>query len=387
MPGRDQLVVGLRSFKTLAELRRSPFFAERGAQIESILSTPEVHSRPTAAPRLCSFVRVVQWNLEKGKRWERVIELLKSEERLKWADVLLLNEADLGMLRSGNVHVASEVAAALEMNLAFGPAHIELTKGTEGEAILTGENRASLQGNAVLSRFPIIEAKIVRLPACFDPFEFHEKRYGGRNCVWAKLRVGAQSIWVGATHLEVRNTPRCRALQMKHLLMTRPGGREESCLVGGDLNTNGFARGTVWRTFRSIARLLLRDTNLVKEELRHPERRTEPLFRVMEQAGFEYERLNSFEATASAPIGGLEDAGLLPGFIVRPVRRRLERYGGYLTFKLDWLLGRQVHALRSGEMNDPASGVVSSDPGCVFVERTGAARLSDHNPIFADVRL
>ena len=386
MPHHDDILEGLRAHRTLAELRRSPFYSGHGARIESVLSTPEIRPCASAEPRLGSFVRVAQWNIEKGKCWKEVIRRIESDERLRWADVLLLNEADKGMLRSGNVHVASEIAAALGMNLAFGAAHIELTRGTGDELELTGENRESLQGNAVLSRYPILEVLVIRLPVCFEPFEFHEKRYGSRNCVWARLHMGKHDVWVGATHLEVRNTPHCRALQMKHLMSSLPGSSEQPCLIGGDLNTSGFARGTRWRTIQSIERLLFHDMEEVKEELRHPERRSEPLFRIAANAGFEWKLINSSEETASTPIGSLEDAGLLPGFVVSYVRRCLDPYKGHLSFKLDWLLGRGVQALRAGEVMDAATGVASSSAGNVSMEHTGPARISDHIPIFADLR-
>ncbi len=386
MPPHDDLLEGLRAQRTLADLRRSSFYAGHGARIESILSTPEICPYAAAAPRLNTFVRVAQWNIEKGKCWQDVVRRIESDERLRWADVLLLNEADKGMLRSGNVHVASEIACALGMNLAFGAAHIELTKGTGDELELSGENQESLQGNAVLSRYPILEALVVPLPVCFEAFEFHEKRYGSRNCVWARLLVGKCHVWVGATHLEVRNTPCCRALQMKHLMSRLPGSAEQPRLLGGDLNTSGFARGTRWRTMQSIERLLFHDMEEVREELRHPERRSEPLFRVAAHAGFEWKGINSFEETASTPIGGLEDAGLLPGFVVSYVRRCLEPYKGHLSFKLDWLLGRGIQALRAGEVSDASTGVASSAPGGVPMEHTGAARISDHIPILSDLR-
>jgi endonuclease/exonuclease/phosphatase family metal-dependent hydrolase len=387
MERRQYLLQQLRKFRTLAELHGSPFFAESSKELDAIVTTPEIVHCSRAVPRLSSFVRVAQWNLEKGRCWERAVELIQSNDVLRWADVLLLNEADHGMIRSGNVHVAGRSASALGMNMAFCPAHLELTKGTGGELRLDGENCESLQGNAVLSRYPILEARAVPLPACFEPFEFHEKRYGRRNCVWARLQIGAGSAWVGAAHLEVRDTPRCRALQMRHLMARTPGSEHEPHLLGGDLNTNGFPRGTRWRTLRSIARLLLRHPEEVKEELRHPERRTEPLFRIVRQAKFAWEGLNSFRETASAPIGDLEDSALLPDFFIQFIRRRFEPFRGRLEFKLDWLLSRGVRALRSGEMLDSGSGTLSLDPACIPLERVGPNRISDHSPIFADIRL
>lgn len=384
---RQFLLQQLRGFATLAELHSSTFFAECGKELEAVLTTPEIVRCDGAVPRLSSFLRVAQWNIEKGRCWERAVEFMQSNQVLRWADVLLLNEADHGMIRSENDHVAARVAAALRMNMAYCPAHLELTKGTGADLRHEGENRESVQGNAVLSRYPILGAKAVPLPVCFEPFEFHERRFGGRNCLWARLRIGAGSAWVGAAHLEVRNTPRCRALQMRHLLTRLPGSEQGPHLLGGDLNANGFPRGTRWRTLRSIERLVLHDPEEVKEELRHPERRAEPLFRFVHRAGFEWEGLNTHEETASAPIGDLEDSALLPGFFVRFIRRRLESFQGHLDFKLDWLLSRGIRALRRGEMLDAASGISSSDPARIPTARSGPGRISDHSPIFADFQI
>lgn len=385
--GRKRLLDGLRGFETLAEVRRSSFFAEHGAELDALLSAAEILPFPGAVPRLGSFLRVAQWNIEKGKRWRDVVESFQSDPTLKWADVILLNEADLGMVRSDNVHVAARIASCLGMHMAFGPAHFELTKGTDDELQLPGENLHCLQGNAVLSRHPILEARVVPLPVCFEPFEFHEKRYGRRNCTWARLEIDGSRVWMGAVHLEVRNTPRCRATQMRHTMEHLPGAPGDPHLLGGDMNSNGFPRGTRLRTFRSIGRLILRDAGSVKEELLHPERGAEPLFRIARQAGFTWQDLNSYDETAGAPMGTLEEAGMLPGPILRFVRRRLAPYGDILSLKLDWLLGRGVEGLRNGEVADARSGACSQSPGRVPTERSGSERISDHSPVCADLRI
>jgi endonuclease/exonuclease/phosphatase family metal-dependent hydrolase len=387
MNRRDYLIENLRKYSTLAELQQSSFFAECRAEIESLLRNPEVCPFPAAAPRLSSFLRIVQWNIEKGKAYAAILENLRSDDILKWADIILLNEADYGMNRSGNRHVARCLSEALQMNLAFGPAHIELTKGVGDELKLEGENCESLQGNAILSRYPILEARVVSLPVCFEPFEFHEKRYGWRSCLWVRLQTGSHTLCVGSIHLEVRNTPRCRALQMEHLLQNLPGGNHAASVLGGDLNTNGFARGTRWRTLASLCRLAIRSSSMMKERFLHPEQGSEPLFRIVKKHGFFWEGLNSAEETACAPLGELEDASLLPRFLVRIVKNRLEPYGGELCFKLDWLVGREVHVLRVEELQDRETGVTSRDPGCVPLARCGSARPSDHRPIYADIRL
>ena len=376
----------LGRYPTLAELRRSPFFAECFSEIDALLRTPELSIRNKTSPRLAAFVRVAQWNLEKGRQFDAIIRQFETDDALRWADVVMLNEADCGMNRSGNRHVARCLGEALGMNVAFAPACLELTRGTGDEQNLPGENRESLQGNAVMSRYPMLAAQVVRLPQCFEPYEFHEKRYGGRNCLWVRLQVGSGTLWAGSTHLEVRNTPDCRATQMKRLMTALPGCPGAAHLLGGDLNTNCLRRGTRWLALRTAMHLLLRDSRKVKQRFLTPQR-VEPLFKVAARAGFSLQGLNSSAATACAPIEGSEDASLVPALFHEFLRRRAEPYREGLLMKLDWFLGRDVHPLRAGEVIDRTSGMVSCDPSCVPTLRTGPARISDHSPIYTDLAL
>lgn len=374
----------LRSFQSLTELRKSSFFAANGAALQSYLRTPQVFSNSSAKPLLHSFIRIVQWNIEKGKRFDEILEKLRTDEILRWADVIILNEADRGMIRSGNRDVARELAEALGMNAAFGPAHYELTKGTE-EDLVPGENCESLQGNAVLSRYPIAESRVVPLPVTFEPYEFEEKRFGWRTCVWVRLKTTVADIWIGSVHLELRNTPQCRAQQVQHILQNLPGSPNNPVFLAGDLNSNSFGRGTKLRTVKSVARLLLHSPDRVKLDLLHPEAGHEPLFEIVKRSGFEWNRLNSNEETARSAMGSLEEAAHLPDAVLRYIQNKLEAYQGYLCFKLDWMFGRNVRALGYGQTCDLNTGVLSLNPGVVKGKNYGPDRISDHLPIYADI--
>jgi hypothetical protein len=174
MEAQGELLENLRKYKTVAELRKSAFFADRKQLIESLLTTPQLYSCPAARPRIQSFLRIAQWNIEKGKHFEAILDRLQTDAIVRWADVIILNEADYGMRRSQNRYVARSLAEDLGMHMAFAPAHLELTMGTADELMLEGENHESLQGNAILSRHPILEAFVVPLPVTFEPYEFHE---------------------------------------------------------------------------------------------------------------------------------------------------------------------------------------------------------------------
>src|SRR2546425_10022529 len=103
-------------------------------------------------------VRLVTWNIEKGKRWSLLEECLESES-IRTADILCLNEVDEGMARSGNRRIADEIADRLGMRAVFGRAFKELTKGIGDELSAPGENTTALQGNAILSRLPLLDSQ------------------------------------------------------------------------------------------------------------------------------------------------------------------------------------------------------------------------------------
>ncbi len=377
----------LRRYGTLFELEQSPFFFECGDQLRQFLKTPQIWTYPEAVPRLNSFLRVVQWNIEKGKRFNTILNLLQTSKILQWADVIIINESDQGMNRSQNRHVARDIARSLGMNMAFGPAYFELTKGTEEELTLTGENHESLQGNAILSRYPILDASVIPLPNTFESYESSEKRFGWRNCLWAHLQLKKASLWVGSVHLELRNTPKCRCRQMSHIMDHLPGKDHEIHLLGGDLNTNSFGRGTTWRTAQSLLRLFLTSPSVMKNQLLHPEHGKEPLFEVLNRNGFCWEGFNSNGETARTPIDSLEEGDSIPSILLKVLQKRLAPYNGYLIFKLDWLLGKNVKALAGGQRVDVQTQVESLEPDCIGGENAGPNRISDHLPIYVDLDL
>jgi len=53
-------------------------------------------------------MRIVTWNIEKGKRWD-LLQRCLSHEAIRSADILCLNEVDEGMARSGNLRIGHEI--------------------------------------------------------------------------------------------------------------------------------------------------------------------------------------------------------------------------------------------------------------------------------------
>jgi hypothetical protein len=107
-------------------------------QMSNRLSTCNAHDQMT----------VVEFNAERGRHWMSALKILKPLN----ADVVILNEMDVGMARSDQQHTVSLLASALGMNYAWGMEFTELTRGTKTEQQSTEGfyNFLGLHGNAIL---------------------------------------------------------------------------------------------------------------------------------------------------------------------------------------------------------------------------------------------
>ena len=71
-------IEGLSKFETVDELRRSDFYLSDHGRILSFLQTPQLYVNEDASPRLNSFLRVLQWNIEKGKRFDSILDIFRN---------------------------------------------------------------------------------------------------------------------------------------------------------------------------------------------------------------------------------------------------------------------------------------------------------------------
>jgi endonuclease/exonuclease/phosphatase family metal-dependent hydrolase len=311
------------SFDELVELEKDETpAAPLAAKLERLLTTPIISNeagldgakpkRPTS-PELGPFLRIICWNIERGvrfdairttlaepKKFDRVLaensdpkakplstEELKQVkgqlERLQSADLLILDEADYGVTRTGYRDVARELAKALNMNYAYGVEFLEIDPLNLGlEKVKMDDKQAEediqksfdvdktrylgMHGTAVLSRYPIRNATLRPLPVCYDWYTkekteisklesgrrmganlafmeriTREVRRGGRMALTVQLAVPESptgELTVVAPHLENKCKPKCRAKQALQILQWIRSDRNP-VIIGGDLNTTG----------------------------------------------------------------------------------------------------------------------------------------------------
>ena len=365
----------LKPFPTLRSLRASPAWTDLEPRFRRLLGTLRRHE-PGAAPPASpdpSRVRAVHWNIEHGNRYEMVVEALLTHPELREADLLLLNEVDLGMARAGNRDVAADLARALGRHAVFAPLFLETTRGRDDDALMAGgrEDEEGLFGVAILSRWPVGAARLVELPSPGEVQFDVERMYGRHAALVAAIEHPDVPFCAASVHLEVHRTRAHRAAQVR-VLMDALRAETRPAILAGDLNTPTFDRGLWHAPLLGAAALLLTPGSALRERLLHPDRgrRRETLFDELERAGFSWAPFADHAPTLRVRFERVDEMRRLFGPAHGAARRLLGWAERRARLRLDWFAGRGWQ-----------DGCGSTVPGL-----DGPDLASDHAPIVAEFR-
>ncbi|MEW6126030.1 MAG: endonuclease/exonuclease/phosphatase family protein [Acidobacteriota bacterium] len=381
------LINALKDFSTFKELRASEIYQRHQSKLAELFNTPRIYRAEATKPRLQSFLRVAVWNIERGRELDGIIDVLNHHPVLQYADLLLLNELDDGMARSNNINVARELGRAISAHAIYGVEYLEFTKGTGKELHLADDNTAALHGNAILTRYDFANPQIARLSRCENNFESAEKRLGGRLCILTDIAIGSANFLASTAHLDVVNTPRCRARQLQSAIAAIEARRQSGAnpiakiILGGDFNTHTFARGGKLRALKNTARILGTSPAWLRRSLM----KKEPAILELGHRGFAVDQFNDHEPTSYSIVSSLDDKSSLPAPVRWWAMRRIGHAGLKLDLRLDWLAARGFRALQDGEIIDAATGVQSICPQTIKNLSYEGRALADHDPIVADM--
>jgi endonuclease/exonuclease/phosphatase family metal-dependent hydrolase len=179
----------------------------------------EIETGNFSPPRLVLIppdsIRLVNWNINRGLRLQRVIEFLVGAK----ADVILLQESDLNARRTHHLNVAKEIAQKLQMNYVFGREFQELTQGSRASP--------AYHGQATLARWPLSNSRILRFhkqsnfwrPRWFLPeIEPFQERIGGRLALVCETAIAGKKLVTYNLHLESRGDDALRCSQIEESL-------------------------------------------------------------------------------------------------------------------------------------------------------------------------
>lgn len=343
----------LARFSSTKELQSSPLYKSLRPEIERILNSlvrEDFADVNSVKSKSHESVKAIAWNIERGIKLEGIIKTLQEHAELKESDLLLLTELDNGMARSGNKNVAREIAESLNLNYAFAPCYIALNKGSGVEAFIDGENTLALHGNALMSRYPILNAHSLALPNGKDKMKGKEKRLGCLRAVIADIDHPSGMFRAVSLHLDAHSTQSHRHRQIKivldHLDKIAP---RLPVIIGGDWNTTTFNSS---RAFFSIMgyfrRVLMGVRNVIQNHYPHPDRWFErKLFRELTSRGYDYKNLNEhgvgtlhYDMKDIAQNTNLGD--WVPQWCFWFIFWAMKKNNGRCSLKLDWFTGKDI---------------------------------------------
>ncbi len=329
-----------------------------------------------------SNIRALAWNLERGIRFDGIVNALKNHEQLKNKDILFLPELDHGMARSGNRFVAQELACELKLNYAFAPVYIPLQKGSGVESEMAGENTVSIHGVAMMSPWPMKNVHAVPLPNGKDKMWGKEKRLGWLRALIADIVHPSGEFRAVTVHLDVHCSREHRRRQMRIILDHLETLPPLPTLIGGDWNTTTFNAQTATHAILGYwRRVMMGVKNVAKNHFPHPDRYFERgLFSDLEARGYEYKTLNeSGVGTLHYHIESIEKNTNLrdwvPEWCFKFIFWAARRVGGQVSVRLDWFAGRGIEIARGakpqtiGELID-SEGLPLSDHDAISLDFT-----------------
>ncbi len=340
----------LLKFESTPEMEASELYKQIRPEVEKILNAVVGQSAslsPSQEQAEACTLNALAWNIERGNRFEGIIDALKNHEGLNNKDVYLLTELDYGMARSGNRFVAEEIANELKLNYAFAPVYIALQKGSGVESEMDGENTRSIHGLSMFSPWPMTNVHAVPLPNGKDKMWGKEKRLGFLRALFADIEHPAGTFRAVTIHLDAHCSRAHRVAQMKIILDHLDTLPKMPTLIGGDWNTTGFNSQSGTRAiFGYFRRVAMGPKNVALNHLPHPERYFEKrLFNSIESRGYTFRDLNNIgHGTLHYDISSIEKNTNLrdwvPEWCFPFIFWAAGRVGGIVHTRLDWFAAR-----------------------------------------------
>lgn len=393
----------LLKFESTPEMEASELYARIKPQVESVLDAVVVEDlsvrvaadgavlssesdgakNPVTTVPGSDTIRALAWNIERGIRFEGILDALKHDEKLKDKDVLLLTELDYGMARSGNRFVAQEIARELKLNYAFAPVYIPLQKGSGVESDMEGENTGSIHGLAMFSRFQMRNVHAVPLPNGKDKMWGKEKRLGYLRALLADIEHPEGEFRAVTVHLDAHCSRAHRHKQIKIILDHLDTLPPLPTLIGGDWNTTTYNAQSATRAILGYwRRVMMGVKNVVKNHLPHPDRYFERrLFGELESRGYDYRSLNEIGVgTLHYDVASIEKNTNLrdwvPEWCMPFIFWAARRVGGLVSARLDWFTGKGIE-IAPGTLPQTIGDLIDAE----------GFPLSDHDAIAVDFQI
>lgn len=364
-------------------LKKSKLFHQLKPEIQQVLKGYETGFFAEKSEQIQKpFYRALCWNIERGMEFEGILHSLHTHPEFNKADIFLLPETDLGMVRSGNRNIAKELAQALKMNYYFVPTYINLCKGNGTEIHFEGDNTLGIHGNAILSRYPLEEFHQIALHNNKDKMKGKEKRLGHQQALACTVVFPQGKVRIICAHLDAHSSKRHRRDQMRTILKYVSKLSPLPSLFGGDLNTNTYdSSKAFWAIYGFWVRVAMGVRYMITNHYPYPDRLFEKgLFKSFEDYGFDYKNWNEpgactlhYSVEDLKKIKNLKD--IIPDWCFKFIDWALSKNNGRCSFKIDWFAAKNLKL-------EP-----SSSPKVIPCPKYKGKECSDHDAVRVDFRV
>lgn len=171
---------------------------------------------PRCATRASRALRILQFNIHAGIDSSGRVDLdrIAAEIESVHPDLVSLNEVDSGTLRSGGLDETAYLAGATGLHGVYGP-----------NLFYDG----GLFGNAILSRYPVVQSHNLQLPVALGLEQ--------RGLLTATLRVDGQTVSFSSLHLSDGSDGRASRTAQAETAAQAMGHTSRPTIVAGDLNS------------------------------------------------------------------------------------------------------------------------------------------------------
>lgn len=380
----------LAAYNSLSKLKKSLLYKSVQPELDRVMNAIEYgFYSPEMTLKKRPFYRIAAWNLAKGIQYDGILDVLQTHSDLCLSDVLLCPEIDLGMARSSNRNVACDLAKALGWNYAFSPAYLNLCHSHCLDNHFEVDNLLGLQGNAIFSKYPMGNLRIIPLLPAEDKMRGQEKKLGCQKAVVADILFPYQTVTVVCVHLDDHSSQRQRAGQMKTIL-TALERNPYPVVMGGDMKTSGYnSQQSIFSSFDYVKKILKGMDNVIENHHLFPERHYDRLlFEVFKKHGFDFENYNELgQGTWHYDLEDLKYHTCVEGVFPKRYRQNIEknilRNTDKVSLKLDWFAAKGLGVATSlDQMFDIEQ---AQSPRVIGNLKKNGVPLSDHDAIAVDI--
>ena len=368
----QELVESFGDVNSTEEYEAHPLRKKLKPELDKLFSSFEVFEPSLKSKAQRKPMQFTAWNIERGLAFDGIKQSLSSHPDMSSSSAFLLTEVDYGMARSGNRHIAKELADSLGLYGVYAPAYFNLDLGNGAEQQTGGKNTFGLQGHAILSSHPIRNVRLAHLPNAKDHLKGNERQLGQEVAIIADLETPEGPVSVSSIHLAAHSSRKHRVKQMQSIMSAFSENEDTPALVGGDWNTTTYnAHKALPAIIGFWVRVAMGVNYMIEQHYPYPERFFEKeLFTLLQDHNFKIKPFNvhggctlHYDFNDPFVRKSLED--WLPKWCFKCIDWSLRKQNGLCSFKLDWFAGRHLCGREQHIVRDLPSG---------------EHRYSDHDP-------